>query len=290
MNKGLLIVIALFGITTVSCVESSKKYKKLAAQRDSLLVHSASVESDYNETMAILEDIENGFAEIREKEGMVQGNLNNIEGVSTSKREQVAADVAQIQRLIVENRDKLSLLQSRLDKSGKENKSLRDAIAKMQTELSEKTDLLNTLKSDLESKNIKIEEMSGEIEELSTNIEVISDSNRQKEETIQSQDAELNEVWYCIASERELKDAGVVSSEGLFGKKKIFNKDYDANIFTKIDKREITDISTNCKKIKILSTHPKDSYVIDDENGLVTLKITSPDKFWSVSKYLVIKK
>lgn len=39
-----------------------------------------------------------------------------------------------------------------------------------------------------------------------------------------------------------------------------------------------------------MTTHPNGSYAFEkDDEGLLTLKITNPQEFWSVSKYLVIQ-
>ena len=38
-----------------------------------------------------------------------------------------------------------------------------------------------------------------------------------------------------------------------------------------------------------MTSHPADSYSLDkDSNGQYVLRITNPDRFWSLSKYLVI--
>ena len=44
------------------------------------------------------------------------------------------------------------------------------------------------------------------------------------------------------------------------------------------------------KDADILTTHPAGSYAMEkDDKGQLTLKITNPKDFWSVSKYLVIQ-
>ena len=44
------------------------------------------------------------------------------------------------------------------------------------------------------------------------------------------------------------------------------------------------------KRAELLTTHPAKSYeLVKDDKGQLTLKITNPKEFWSVSKYLVIQ-
>lgn len=274
----------------VSCVESSSKYKALVAQRDSLLIESSRLEADYNETMDILNEVEDGFATIREKEGLIKNDLSNVEGRSASKKQQVAGDVAQIKELIEQNKAKIAQLEARLGKSGKENKTLKATIERLQKEINEKSELVATLTDELAKKNIKIEELTGTVDKLNTDLSEMSESSKKQMETIQAQDADLNRVWYCIASNKDLKEAGIVSSNGIFGKKKLMDGDFDSNLFVKADKRELNTIPTGRKSIKILSSHPSDSYTLEkEEDQTITIKITSLERFWSISNYLVVR-
>ena len=44
------------------------------------------------------------------------------------------------------------------------------------------------------------------------------------------------------------------------------------------------------KRAELLTTHPSGSYeLVKDDKGQLTLKITNPTEFWSVSRYLVIQ-
>jgi len=42
-------------------------------------------------------------------------------------------------------------------------------------------------------------------------------------------------------------------------------------------------------RVKILTNHPAGSYKLTDDDGGKRLVILSPDKFWSLSNYLVIE-
>ena len=62
-------------------------------------------------------------------------------------------------------------------------------------------------------------------------------------------------------------------------------KDY----FTRIDIRVTKTIKLYSKSAKLMTTHPVDSYTLDkDSQGQYTLRISNPQKFWSVSKFLVV--
>ena len=65
--------------------------------------------------------------------------------------------------------------------------------------------------------------------------------------------------------------------------------DFEQGYFTTADKRTLTSIPTHAKKAKILTNQPASSYEIVEENSTKTIIITNPDKFWSLSNYLVIQ-
>ena len=125
---------------------------------------------------------------------------------------------------------------------------------------------------------------------MSKNISDQQTTLEQQKSTIQVQDADLNAVWYCVATSKKLKDTKIISNTGLFQAKKVLATDFDKTAFTKVDLRNVSSIPTNSKNVKIISSHPQSSYKLvtgDDKN--ITIQITDPSKFWSVSKYLVVQ-
>ena len=83
----------------------------------------------------------------------------------------------------------------------------------------------------------------------------------------------------------ELKEQKIIS-DGDVLKSSDFNKDY----FIKIDIRYDKKIKLYSKNAKLLTTHPSGTYVLEkDKLGQYELQITDPNKFWSVSRYLVIQ-
>jgi len=87
-------VLAIFVISLTSCVESSKKYKALQAQVDSLSVTSS---AEFEEVFATLNEVENGLKSIREAENILvlQTQKGGAE-VQANSREQLKSDVAAI--------------------------------------------------------------------------------------------------------------------------------------------------------------------------------------------------
>jgi len=76
------------------------------------------------------------------------------------------------------------------------------------------------------------------------------------------------------------------------GKTDKLNANIDNSQFIRIDYTQVSSITVNSKKMKLVTSHPSDSYSLDiDENEkdlVKSLIITNAEKFWSASKYLVI--
>ncbi len=282
-------IIAIFAFTAASCVESSQKYKDVVAQRDSLAIEKQALDSNYNQTMTLLNDIETGFSNISQNQSDMKVNLKGVEGTA-SKREIIAAQMTAIKQTMDQNKAKIEELRKLASKRGAANAKLTATIKRLQSELDSKTEQIQSLQAELEQKNIKIDELNTTVSEQSKNIAEKQSVMDQQSSTIQGQDASLNTVWYCVATSKQLKDAKIVTVSGLFQPKKVLSNDFDKSAFTSIDLRNTTAIQTNSKRVKILSTHPSNSYSLEtgvDKN--ITIKISNPSKFWSVSKYLVVQ-
>lgn len=283
-------IITVLAFVSVSCVEKSEKYKAAIAQRDSLAMEKMAVDSNYNRTLAILNDVESGFAEINHSEGEMRVNLQGAEGKSTSKRELIAAQMKLIKENIEKNKSKIEELKHLAAKSGKTNSKLTETIKRLESEMDAKNAQIQSLQAELEQKNIKIAELNTTVSDQSKNIADQQNVMEQQKSTIKGQDTNLNTVWYCVATSKKLKEAKIITNTGLFQSKKVMATEFDNTIFTQVDLRNISSIPTNSKKIKIISSHPQSSFnLITGADKMITIEITNPSKFWSVSKYLIVQ-
>ncbi len=294
--KFFAIITALL-FTTMSCVENSGKYKTVVAERDSVMQEKLLLDSSYNQTLTLLNDIESGFTEINQNEKEMKLNLQGVEGSKANRREMIAAQMSAIKKGIEQNKAKIAELQVLASKSEKTNAMLSQTIKRLQAQMDEKGLMIKTLQAEIEQKNIKISELTTTVTEQSKNIaeqsKNIAEQQKvmeQQESTIKQQDTGLNTVWYCIAPSKKLREAKVITDGGLFQSRKIMTGEFDNTIFTQVDLRSISSIPTNSRKVKILSQHPKNSYnLVTGTDKNITIEITNPSGFWSVSKYLVVQ-
>ncbi len=280
---------AVLALTTASCVNSGK-YDAVVAQRDSVERAKVALDSNYNQTLVILNDIEGGFARINQNETQMKANLKGTEGAKGNKRQEIAAQMTAIRESMDQNKAKIAELRSLASKRGKVNGKLAETIKRLQAELDQNGESIKSLQAELDQKNIKITELNTTVDTQSKNIADQQNTMDQQKSTIKGQDTDLNTVWYCVASSKVLKDAKIVSNTGLFQSKKVMANAFDKKVFTKVDLRNITSIPTNSKSIKIMSSHPSTSYnLVKGTNKDITIEITNPSEFWSVSKYLVVQ-
>ncbi len=286
-----LAIIAALVFTATSCVENTGKYKTLAAERDSLQLQAQTIEANYNETIGILNDVEEGFAQIREAEGKMMLDVKRIEGNNISKKEQIAFQMSQLKEMLAQNKTRIEQLQRQSSQRGKENSSLNKTIQRMQTELEEKTAFIASLQAELEKKNIRIDELTASVGQLNTELDELSETSAKQKQLIESQDVDMNSVWYIVGTSTDLKASQILTSNGIFRPKTVLDQNFDKSAFTKADKRNVKVITTNSKRVKVLTSHPKESYnLVTAEDKTITIEILNPAQFWSVSKYLVVQK
>ena len=142
--------------------------------------------------------------------------------------------------------------------------------------------LLIGLQSELAKKDETIEKLADDVNELAQHAEL-------QAEKIREQDKSLNVAYYVFGTSSELKDQKILSGGFLKSTKVLsdtFNKDY----FLQIDIRNVTQIPTYSTKAKLWSNHPEGTYeFVETGNGNLTLNITDTQRFWSLTKYLIIE-
>ena len=194
-------------------------------------------------------------------------------------------DIRFISEKLQSNREQLAKLEKQLKNSGYQSAQLKKAIKNLTAELEAREKQIETLQSELAAKNIRIAELDEAVSDLNKNVDELTAENEVKAKTVAAQDKALNTAWYVFGTKSELKDQKILKSGDVL-KDNDFNKDY----FTEIDIRKDKEIKLYSKRAQLLTTHPAGSYeMVKDDKEQITLKITNPNQFWSVSRYLVIQ-
>jgi chromosome segregation ATPase len=183
------------------------------------------------------------------------------------------------------NKQRIADLEKRLKKSNFQSSQLSATFKKLQTELEEKTAALLTLSDELSKKDQQIAELHSHVTNLSQDVQTLKTQSDVQRETISQQQSELNTVYYCFGTSKELKDQKIIVKNQL-------GADFDKNYFIKEkDYHQLHTISLyDSKKGVLVSKHPEGSYEFGkDAGGQLELRILNPQNFWSLTKYLVIQ-
>lgn len=244
--------------------ESNDSLKSVIAERDASL----------EEILECIRVVEEGFKSINEAQGRI--SATGIENGS-SRKKQLEDDVLYIAQLVEKNNAEIARLKKLLAASKNSSKELKAIVENLEKTLQEKNMEIAELQKKLEEKDVHIAE-------LDTIITNLMNENTEQELRLVQKEREMNSVWYAMGTKRELKGEKILSGSDVM-------TDPDANMdyFTRGDINELLTIETGEKRVKVISTHPKGSYkIVEDEKGLDIVKILSPREFWSVTRYLVI--
>ena len=289
MKKIILLFAAIALLCAASC--STKKEKEenakdpSAATIDSLRQALAQTQNESSDMIETLSQIQEGFDKINEAEGIV--NVESRQGES-GNRQRILDNMAVIQNKLRLNRELIANLQQQLRTSNQSDActkaKLEAMVENFNKQLEEKNQEIEALRAELAQKDIKIAEQGEQIDALSSNVSDLAQKNEEKARTVAEQDKELNTAYYVFGTKRELREQRILQKGDVL-KGNDFNKDY----FTRIDLRVTKTIKLYSKSAKLMTNHPAGSYSLDkDAQGQYTLRITNPQAFWSVSKYLVI--
>lgn len=284
------ILLAVCTVLLVSCGQQSAEYKRLQAENDSLRLENTKASSELNDMLSTLDDIEAGFQSIRDAENYLSLQQKAGDEMTPGRREQIKENMKLVSETLKKNREQIAELQDKLNKSGNKNKTLQTMIDRLSKELDEKTAMIVSLQEDLAKKNVRIQELDDMVSDLNENVENLSTTNAVQSEKLSAQDKALHTAYYCFGTAKELKAQNILTKKGIFTKTKVLQDGFNRDYFITIDTREVTEIPLFSSKAKLQSNHPETSYEFTkDEEGNVTLKITNPEAFWSLSKFLVIE-
>jgi hypothetical protein len=120
-------------------------------------------------------------------------------------------------------------------------------------------------------------------------------NHREKDarQKMEQQEREKRRVKYLVGNKVELDRSKAVKKSGgilgVGGSLRLSDK-LDDTYFQAGDYIVLKEISLgNSKKVNLITTHPKGTYIVVETPGEKFLKITNPEKFWSASKYLVVE-
>ncbi len=279
--KKIIIALMAAGIIT-SCNDKANTKQAVSDNTvDSLIGVISQKDNELNDIMSTFNEIQDGFRQINEAEGRVNMERGNNEKAA---KDDILESITFIRRTMEANKERIAKLKQQLKTSSFNAEKLQGTIDNLNSELEKRAEQIAKLQKELEARDIHIAEQDKQITDLNTDVNTLASENETKARTVERQDKQLNTAWYVFGTKKELKEQRILMSGDVL-KSGNFNKDY----FTKIDIRVDKVIKLYSKSAKLLTSHPAGSYALEkDSQGMYSLRITDPNTFWSVSKYLVV--
>jgi hypothetical protein len=265
-------------IIVVSCSNPSNgddaTLEGLSAENAKLLRETQLKDSLMEEYFKTINEIEESIDLIKQSERIVNINMNDEHG---NDRNRITDDLKFINELMLKYNAQVSKLEKQMMNNGLKSKEFEKLILRMELQLEEKNQSLARMREKLLKLNNSFENLFTEYNERLTELD--------------KQTGKINAAYFAIGTAAELKENNIIVKTGGvagLGKTTSLMEDFNKSYFTKIDILETTSIELYGKEAKLLSSHPKNSYLIEKKSGNEILKINNPEEFWSVSKYLVV--
>lgn len=278
------IALILINFLFMSCdtkKKDSAENKQNTETIDSLNRIIVQKDNEIQDMLTTINEIQTGFRLISQAEGRL--SLNKT-GEGANLQEQIQNDINFISHQMKRNRELIEKLQKQAREGSVAAEQLHKTIEGLTAELSDKNKQLETLRAELSAKDLRINELDETVSSLNNDVAVLKTESQQLNNTISSQDKQLNTAWYAFGTKKELTNNRILE------KGRVLQSNFNKSYFTKVDIRIDKEIKLYSKSAKILTSHPSSSYsLIQDASKQYVLRITNPEQFWSTSKYLVVE-
>ena len=282
MKKLLFVTAGVVLLALTSCnQDKAKNHLASVEQSDSLKQILAQKDTEINDMVGLMNEVQEGFRQINEAENRV---TIAKDGEGNNSKQVLRENIKFITERMKKNRELITKLRQQLSTSSLKGTQLKSTIDNLVKQLDEKDQQMQQLRAELDAKDIHIGELDETINNLNSNVSHLTTESAQKTATINAQDKQLNTAWYVFGTKAELKEQRIIADG------KVLQGNSNKNYFTKIDIRVDKTVKLYSKSVKFLTLHPSSSYTLTrDVNKQYTLNITNPQLFWSTSKFLVIQ-
>ena len=290
MKKFFVIVLSvLCGASTLgtSCVRQQKQEQTEESRReiDSLKGTISAKDSLIGAVFADINAISENLAQIKSRENLI--TLAARGDGPRRQTEDIAEDIAAIDRLLKDNRARIASLQqtsAALRKAERRIEGLDRTIRDLSDRLAEKSSEIEALRAELDRSRTQVTELTQQVAEHGAKIENLSSEKVELENR-------LNTVYYIVGQEKELRDAQIVDKQGFLGRTLTANGKGRLESFTQTDARMLTEVPVGHKRAVLVTPHPEGAYrlvVGPDGKTVERLEIVDPDRFWESSRVLIV--
>lgn len=260
--------------------------EQMQQERDSLAQVLSQKDSELNDVMTLYNEIEGTIARISEAEGRINV-INADKETSAEAADIVRENLAFIEQAMAQNKEKIEELQNKVKSGNGMVAKLQETVKALQERVEFQQQRIKELEQRLAEKDATIHYMQQSLDSLHTDIQTLAQDNVAQKEVAEQQDQKLNEAWFVFGTKKELAEKNILNG----GIRKTLNvDDLNKDYFTKIDIRTQVEIKLYSRSVKLISSHPAASYVLEkDSKNDYVLHIKDVESFWSLTRYLVIQ-
>ena len=288
MKKIFLTLLTVAPLLFAACKGEDPEKTAALKKADSLQAIVDAKDGEIDALFEVLNEIETNISEISTRYSQVNSLKQNNPEMNTRVKGQITDQLAVIENMLSQNKQKIASLNAKIASLGQENSKLQEFIDNLNSRMAEQENQISDLMHELTISKATIQK-------LSENVSDLTQANKEKDDYIAYQTAEANKAFYIVGSYKELSDMGIVNKSGGFigiGKKQSASTDMDISKFQTIDRTKVTTITINQRKAQVISKHPEGSYeLIKDEKDSKTiayLVIKDVNAFWRFTDYLVV--
>jgi hypothetical protein len=252
-------------VTSDSLISVNKKLNLLLNEKDSLL--SSFIQS-YSE-------IQLSLSSIRSSQKLIGAN-SSIETRNTNKQS-ILENINKIDELMKKNKATILLLKEKTNSTGTENGiAYENLIATLEKISIENDNEIPAIMNSIDSIGLELKQLNKKYDDA------LSEADRKNKL--------LNTAYYTAGNEKDLVSKGVITKQGGFiglGKTQKLSESFNKDNFVKVDISKLKSIKLSANKIKLVTTHPQNSYTIKQIENKCVISINNSAEFWSASKYMV---
>ena len=281
-----IVVTLLLSLPLVSCGSGGMDASKFLAERDSILDVNERQQKELDDINFVMAEVSACLDSIAEQEQFLYVSK---EGIKLPRRT-VLENLRNFEKLLNRQRQQIAMLQDSLYHRKDSTSRYFRLVEFLNKELAEKDLTIQTLQKQIAVNKKNIAELQEQKLELERNVSDLQKKEKIHKQALEVQSDMLNECYVKVGTKKELKNAGLLVSKGLFSKKKVNNSNLNKELFMKVDIRNFKELPIQAKKIKIMTPEPPStSYVIEKTMNGVVLRIQDPTAFWNASNFLIIQ-
>lgn len=291
VTLSLFLAIAVVAMIAVALYTLHNDKVKLNEQSEFLKEKLDAKDSAYNEIMDIMYSVEQRIEKIKKRENLLT-NINSKDDITEEDKDQMILDMSLIDSLIIETNRTVAKLVAKLDNANINLNSFKNRVSKLSKDLETRQKSITMLREELKSKDVAIEEMSENIQTLEHRVLTQDETINTQSLKIAKQESQMYTAYFAINTEKALMEEGLVSKEGgflWFGKTTELDPNASIEKFIPLDIRETDRLIVNAEDAKLITEHPSESYeMVMDGDVVKFIAIKDPEKFWGISRYLVV--